>query len=137
MNRADVVLERGDDVRTTTHDRTGGLSAGAGLEIVEAGAYALLYGRIDARTVGLVRSDLHRLVDEGADEFTLDVAGADIPDSWGLGLLVGVHRRARLQGRTLVLLDVPSRLGWLIRHTRLHRVLVCRTSDRSTSAVPA
>jgi anti-anti-sigma factor len=125
------------NVRTTTPDRAGSASTGVRLEVIEAGGYAVLHGRLDARTVGLVRGDLHRLVDDGTTELTLDVAAADIPDSWGLGLLVGVHRRARTQGRTLVLLDVPSRLGWLIRHTRLHRVLVCRTSDPAVSAVSA
>jgi anti-anti-sigma factor len=131
------VAEEVTNVRTTTPDRAGGPSAGVRLEIVEAGGYAVISGRLDAGTVGLVRGDLHRLVDDGTEELTLDVGAADIPDSWGLGLLVGVHRRARTQGRTLILLDVPSRLGWLIRHTRLHRVLVCRTSESAQSAVSA
>lgn len=110
--------------------------APARVEILCPGAVALS-GRLDARTVGLVRADLHRLVDEGSGELNLDVARATVVDSWGLGLLVGVHRRARLAGRTLVLIDVPTRLDLLIRHTRLHRVLVCRSSTNHLGAASA
>ncbi len=104
-----------------------GLRPVVGLTLLTANS-AALFGRIDARTVGAVRPELQRWVDAQVGELILDVSQAEIPDSWGLGMLVGVHRRARIHGQTLVLLDVPPRLGWLIRHTRLHRVLVCRST---------
>jgi anti-sigma B factor antagonist len=95
---------------------------------------AALTGRLDEAGVSAVREDLQRLVDTGEGELLLDVSQARVVDSTGLGLLVAVHRRAQQRGRSLVLLDVPARLDFLIRHTRLQRVLIRRASaDRPVS----
>ncbi len=88
----------------------------------------MLFGQLDGRTVGLVRQELQSLVDGGVGEVHLDVSGAQIADSCGLALLVSLHRRAKIAGRTLVLIDVSARLNFLLRHTRLHRVIACRSS---------
>ena len=47
-------------------------------------------------------------------------------------LLVGAHRRAFRQGRTLVLHDAPAPVARVLRLTRLDRVL---RQTRSTTAV--
>jgi anti-anti-sigma factor len=104
----------------------------AQVEVVQPGCWMVVRGRIDSDTVGQVRPVMQLIVDSGCGELILDVGQADIPDSWGLGLLLGLHQRARVQGRTLVLVDIPPRLRWLINHTRLHRVLQCRTSGHSS-----
>lgn len=80
-------------------------------------------GRLDASSVPDVRIELYSAIDSGTGALALDLSAADIVDATGLGLLVSAHRRAGRVGRTLVLCDVPTRLGRLLRVTRLDRVL--------------
>ena len=54
----------------------------------------------------------------------VQLAGAEVHDATGLGVLVGAHHRARRAGPRLVLVDVSPRLDRLLRISRLHRVLV-------------
>jgi anti-anti-sigma factor len=98
------------------------------LRVVLPGTRAELSGLLDSSSAGAVRQPLHRLVDEGEGELLLDVCGLRVADSAGLGLVVGVHHRAVLSGRRLVLVDVPDRLDSLIRHSRLQLVLQRRES---------
>jgi len=49
-------------------------------------------------------------------------------DTAGIGLLLGLHRLARLNGSGLVLLRPPPRLLAALRRRGLHRVLVVDTS---------
>jgi anti-anti-sigma factor len=51
------------------------------------------------------------------------LAQAEVHDAAGLGVIVGVHHRARRVGRRLVLVDVSPRLDRLLRASRLHRIL--------------
>jgi len=97
---------------------------GAQVDEVVAGAELVVRGRLDVASVGAVRDALHRAVDLGSDDLIVHLDDLEVHDATGLGVLLGAHRRARLAGRRLVLVGVPGRLERLIRHTRLHRVLV-------------
>jgi anti-sigma B factor antagonist len=48
-------------------------------------------------------------------------------------VIVGMHHRARLMGRRLVLVDVSPRLDRLLRTTRLHRVLTRALDEGAAS----
>lgn len=91
---------------------------------VVVGAELVVRGRLDVTSVGAVRDALHRAVDLGSGDLLVHLDDLELHDAAGLGVLLGAHRRARLAGRRLVLVGVPGRLERLIRHTRLHRVLV-------------
>lgn len=91
--------------------------------LIEPGTRVLLRGRLDVRSVADARGVLHAAVDAGVGDLYLDVAGLELVDATGLGVLVGTHRRATLAGRRLVLCNVPPRLSRLLLRTRLHRVL--------------
>ncbi|HEX8496301.1 MAG TPA: STAS domain-containing protein [Actinomycetales bacterium] len=95
-------------------------------EVVDVvpGIEVLLRGRLDVGAAGPVREALHHAVDTGHGDLVVHLDDVEVHDAAGLGVLVGAHRRARLAGRRLVLAGVPQRLERLIRHTRLHRVLV-------------
>jgi anti-anti-sigma factor len=54
----------------------------------------------------------------------VDLAGLELLDATGLGVLVGAHRRARRDGRELVLRATPARVTRLLRALRLDRVLI-------------
>ena len=62
-------------------------------------------------------------LDRGQGDLMVHLAGAEVHDATGLGVLVGAHHRARRAGRRLVLVDVSPRLDRLLRVSRLHRVL--------------
>ncbi len=91
---------------------------------VVPGAQVHLSGRLDVLGAPTVRELLHRAVDGGSGGLLVHLDAVEVIDAAGLGVLVGAHRRARLAQRRLVLIAVPPRIELLIRHTRLHRVLV-------------
>lgn len=84
----------------------------------------VLAGRLDVHTVADVRNALHAAIDAGSGDLLVDVAGVEVMDATGLGVLVGAHRRAGRSGRRLVLQGASPRLRRLLRVTRLHRILV-------------
>lgn len=93
-------------------------------------------GRLDVNTVAEVRLALHDSVDRGVGDLLLHLAGAEIHDATGLGVIVGAHHRARLAGRRLVLVDVSPRLDRLLRASRLHRVLTRGSGEGAAIVVP-
>jgi anti-sigma B factor antagonist len=100
----------------------------APVSVVEtvAGAEVVVTGRLDVHTVADVRLLLHAALDRGRGDLMVHLAGAEVHDATGLGVLVGAHHRARRAGRRLVLVDVSPRLDRLLRVSRLHRVLARR-----------
>jgi anti-anti-sigma factor len=91
-------------------------------------------GRLDVNTVAEVRLALHDILDRGVGDLRIHLAQAEVHDATGLGVIVGVHHRARRVGRRLVLVDVSPRLDRLLRASRLHRVLA-RGPDGDASTV--
>ncbi|RJK98446.1 STAS domain-containing protein [Vallicoccus soli] len=87
------------------------------------GPVLVLAGRLDVATVADVRDALQRAIESGEGPAVVDLAGVEVADATGLGVLVGAHRRAGRAGRTLVLRHVPPRLARLLTATRLHRIL--------------
>lgn len=90
---------------------------------IQPGAEISLAGRLDSRTIPEVRTALHRAVDEGSGDLVVDVAGLEVWDAGGLGMLVAAQHRAGARGRRLVLRHPTERLRRLVRLTRLQRVL--------------
>jgi anti-anti-sigma factor len=98
------------------------------IRVLRPGCSLALVGRLGSATVGDVRSALSAAVESGVDDLRVDLAGVDLVDATGLGVLVGAHRRAERAGRRLVLCNVPDRIERLIMATRLHRVLAIQRS---------
>jgi anti-sigma B factor antagonist len=103
------------------------------IETVAPGARVNLVGRLSAATVADVRLALRDAVDDGVDDLELGLAGVELVDATGLGVLVATHRRADRAGRRLVLCDVPDRIARLLLLTRLNRVLHSRSSEVDAS----
>jgi anti-sigma B factor antagonist len=82
-----------------------------------------LVGRLDARAAGPVRDALHSALAAGRGRLVVDLSGVELLDATGLGVLVGAHRRARLDGRELVLRGASFRVARLLKVTRLDRVI--------------
>ena len=108
-----------------------GAAASATLEETRHGCEVVVRGRLDVHTVADLRARLHDVLDRG------EGAGAEVGDATGLGVIVGVHHRARQLGRRLVLVDVSPRLDRLLRASRLNRVLARSDGvDAETTVVP-
>jgi anti-sigma B factor antagonist len=82
-----------------------------------------LSGRLSARTVADVRLALVSAIACGTGDLVVDLAGVELVDASGLGVLVGAHRLALRGERRLVLRRVPDRVTRLLGVTHLNRVL--------------
>ena len=100
------------------------------------GQEVAIIGRIDVHTVPDVRLLLHEIIDTGIGDVHMRLAGAEIGDATGLGVLVEAYNRARRAGRRLAVIDMTERTGRLLRASRLDRALVLR-EDVGASTVAA
>ena len=91
--------------------------------MVTDGGGVVLLGRLDVRGAGAAREALHEALARGEGRLLVDLSGVELLDATGLGVLVGAHRRARLQDRELVLCDARPRVARLLSLTRLDRVI--------------
>jgi anti-anti-sigma factor len=90
---------------------------------VQPGAVVALDGRLDVSGAAAAREALHAAVDAGQGRLVVDLTGVELLDATGLGVLVGTHRRARLAGRHLVLLDPAPRVARILALTRVDRII--------------
>lgn len=99
--------------------------AGPGVELFidSPGREATIRGQLGVRTVPELRGHLQRLLAAGEGDLVLHLSEAEVADATGLGVLVGLHQRARRQDRRLVIAEASERLERLMRITRLHLVL--------------
>jgi anti-anti-sigma factor len=104
----------------TGEDRAKGLS----VDVLRCGAEVAMDGRLDARSANSARSVLESAVDDGVGDLVLHVGRLELWDAVGLGVLVGVHRRARRAGRRLVLTGVHARQARILHAVGLARGLV-------------
>ena len=82
-----------------------------------------LEGRIDVRSAADLRLALHAAIATGHGDLYLHLGDVEIGDATGLGVLVEAHRRARREGRRLVLASITPRTARLLRASRLDRVM--------------
>jgi anti-anti-sigma factor len=90
---------------------------------VASGQEIALSGRLDVSAVSEVRAALHDALDAGSGDLVVDLAGVEVIDATGLGVLLGADRRAKQLGRRIVLRDAAPRVRRILRVTNLHRVL--------------
>src|SRR6476620_12513889 len=93
------------------------------------GQVVAITGRIDVHTVPDVRLLLHEIIDTGIGDVHMRLAGAEIGDATGLGVLVEAYNRARRAGRRLAVIDMTERTGRLLRASRLDRAMVLREAE--------
>lgn len=112
--------------------------AGQGVElsIDSAGREATIRGQLGVRTVPELRAQLQRILTAGEGDFVLHLRDAEVADATGLGVLVGLHHRARRQNRRLVIAEASERLERLMRITRLHLVLARVDTMAVTGPLP-
>lgn len=99
--------------------------AGPDIELLidSPGREATIRGNLGVSTVPELRGHLQRMLAAGDGDLVLHLREAEVLDATGLGVLVGLHQRARRQNRRLVIAEASERLERLMRITRLHLVL--------------
>jgi anti-anti-sigma factor len=83
-----------------------------------------------------VRVKLYDILDRGVGDLLVHLAQTEVHDAAVLGVIVGLHHRARRLGRRLVLVDVSPRLDRLLRASRLHRVLARGPGEQDVAVRP-
>ncbi len=87
-----------------------------------AGYVVLLGGEVDLYTAPQLKQELHRLVDEGATRFVVDMSDTTFIDSTTLGVLLSVVKRVRPEGGAVVLVCPDPNVKRIFEITLLDRV---------------
>lgn len=85
----------------------------------DAWTVVTLTGQLDVATAPGFRQSLQEAQYVGAQRVVVDLSGVEFLDSFGLGVLVGGLRRARLHGGRLVLAAPNDRVRQILEITSL------------------
>lgn len=106
------------------------------LTVLRPGTEVRVSGRLDVHTVADCREQFAALTAQGTGDLLVHLAEAEVADATGLGVIVGIHHRALLAGRRLVIADTSPRLDRLLRASGLHRVLARADAGPQPSLAP-
>jgi anti-sigma B factor antagonist len=85
---------------------------------------AQLEGELDVSSSERLRAELLALIDDGCRDLVVDMSGLALIDSTGLGVLVGVMKRALQHGGTMILRSPRPAARKVFDITGLDRVFV-------------
>ena len=89
----------------------------------EGWSLARVAGDIDIASAPRLRERLITLITEGRTRIVLDLSGVDFLDSTGLGVIVGVLKRARTMGGDLALVCPNQSVRRVFEITALDRTM--------------
>ncbi len=81
------------------------------------------HGRLSAADAGSVSDELHRILEGGSKNISIDMAELDFVDSSGLSVLISTLKFARNEGGDMVLINVNPRIMALLELTRLNEII--------------
>ena len=81
-------------------------------------------GDLTASTVEAVRIQLKALLQQGAKNLLVDLEGAEMVDSTGIGLLIQAHNSLARQGGSLIIAHASADITDLFRSMRLDKRFV-------------
>jgi len=90
-----------------------------------------LEGRLTVGDASSVSDELHRILEEGNMNLSLDMSKLEFIDSSSLSIIVSAMKFARKGGGDLVLVNVNSRIMTLLKLTRLHEILEIYDDEKS------
>ena len=113
-------------------------SADLSVQVDELGPHLLvrLSGDVDLESAPALTETLRTLLETiGAKPLVLDLTEVEFMDSSGLGVLVGVHQQAAVQGGALILAGPHPRVAKILRITKLDKVFtVVDTVDEAMAS---
>ena len=77
-------------------------------------------GELDLHTAEVLEGEVIRLRAAGHDRIVVDLRGVEFIDSTGLRLLIGLHRAAQREGRSLSLVPGPRPVQRIFELTATH-----------------
>ena len=91
------------------------------IEVVRDGSRAVVKPGADvvASLADELRASFRAALGEGATEITLDLAGVEMLDSVGLGLLIALHNSLTKKGGSLQVVNASSEVKQLFKVMRL------------------
>jgi anti-sigma B factor antagonist len=81
-----------------------------------------LNGDLDVSSAPLLRDLLQQLIDEGQNQFLLDLSGVGFIDSSGLGIFVNAYKKTRSAGGTVKLLNPQEAVRKVFSLTQTDKV---------------
>jgi anti-sigma B factor antagonist len=90
---------------------------------IEACAVLTVTGEVDVATAPQLRQEAVRLTTSGQANLIIDLSGVDFLDSTGLGVIVGVLKRARTHGGELAVVGAENHVRKVFDITRISDVL--------------
>jgi anti-sigma B factor antagonist len=81
-----------------------------------------LHGELDVSSAPLLRDLLQQLLDQGKNQFLLDLSGVDFIDSSGLGIFVNAYKRTRSAGGTMKLFNPQEAVRKVFSLTQTDKV---------------
>jgi anti-sigma B factor antagonist len=95
-------------------------------------------GELDVATAPQLRQEAVRLTTLGQSRIVIDLSGVDFLDSTGLGVIVGVLKRARTHGGDLVVAGAEDHVRKVFDITRISDVVAMYdTADDACAAFGA
>lgn len=85
-------------------------------------AIVTVAGEIDVFTCGRLREELQALIQTGSVHLVVDLNGVEFLDSSGLGVLVAVSHRLRVQDGSMVFVGASKRVRHVFHVTQLTKV---------------
>lgn len=77
-------------------------------------------GELDLHSADVLEREVSRLRTDGHDRIVVDLRGVEFIDSTGLRLLIGLHRAAQREGRSLCLMPGPRPVQRIFELTATH-----------------
>lgn len=91
-------------------------------------------GEVDLFNSQDLKSDVENLINSGKVKLILDMTKVSYIDSSGLGILVGINKRARMRGGFLRLAALPPDIKHLFEMTKLDKIFdIYPTVERATT----
>ena len=85
--------------------------------------YFGITGYFDAQTVSALEADFQALIDENNGRIILDLNDVDFIDSSGIGSIVFLYKRLKVQRRDLILSGVNGQPARLIQSLRVDKTI--------------
>lgn len=87
-----------------------------------------LAGEVDVYTCGFLREAITKVADEKKFFIAVDVQAVEFMDSSGLGVIVGAHKRLKVEEGELVLVSPNKQMRRILALTGLDQILTVRIS---------